>query len=184
MGKIISLVNQKGGVGKTTTSINLSASLAYLGKRVLLIDLDPQGNATTGVGINKGDISKSVHDVMTEKCNVIEAIIKTKYKNLYLLPATINLAGIDIELMEKSKMDQNFSKNVQLKKALDPIKDSFDYIIIDCPPSLGLITTNALTGTGANSPTYSMGSQLLYVMVPNSTSVTEAKQKIEAVMGE
>ncbi len=149
MGKIISLVNQKGGVGKTTTSINLSASLAYLGKRVLLIDLDPQGNATTGVGINKGDISKSVHDVMTEKCNVIEAIIKTKYKNLYLLPATINLAGIDIELMEKSKIDQNFSKNVQLKKALDPIKDSFDYIIIDCPPSLGLITTNALTASNS-----------------------------------
>ena len=96
MGKIISLVNQKGGVGKTTTSINLSASLAYLGKRVLLIDLDPQGNTTTGVGVNKGDIDKSAYDVITGKCEVEEAIIKTKYRNLYLLPATINLAGADV----------------------------------------------------------------------------------------
>ena len=136
MGKIISLVNQKGGVGKTTTSINLSASLAHLGKRVLLIDLDPQGNTTTGVGVNKGDIIKSVHDVMTGRCLAQEAIIKTKFKNLYLLPATINLAGLDIELVEKSKSEQNFSKNIQLKQGLDPIKDVFDFIIIDCPPSL------------------------------------------------
>ena len=96
MGKIISLVNQKGGVGKTTTSINLSASLASLGKKVLLIDLDPQGNTTTGVGINKGDIEKSVYDVLIGKCEIEEATIKTKYKNLYVLPATINLAGLDI----------------------------------------------------------------------------------------
>ena len=114
MGKIISLVNQKGGVGKTTTSINLSASLAHLGKRVLLIDLDPQGNATTGVGINKGDISRSVHDVMTAKCEITEAIVRTKFKNLYVLPATINLAGIDIELLEKSK--NIFSKQYERTK--------------------------------------------------------------------
>lgn len=147
MGKIISLVNQKGGVGKTTTSINLSASLAYLGKRVLLIDLDPQGNTTTGVGINKGDITNSVHEVLTGKCEITEAIIKTKYKNLYVLPATINLAGLDMELIEKSKINQGFSKNAQLKNQLDKIKDAFNYIIIDCPPSLGLITTNALTAS-------------------------------------
>ena len=147
MGKVISLVNQKGGVGKTTTSINLSASLAVLGKKVLLIDLDPQGNATTGVGINKGDVVKSVHDVMAGTCEITEAIIRTKFKGLYVLPATINLAGIDIELLEKSKVDQNFSKNTQLKIAVDQIKDSFDFIIIDCPPSLGLITTNALTAS-------------------------------------
>ncbi len=147
MGKVIALVNQKGGVGKTTTSINLSASLAYLGKRVLLIDLDPQGNTTTGVGINKGDIEKSVYDVLTGKAPIIDTMIKTKYKQLYVLPATINLAGLDIELLEKSQTEPGFAKGAQLKQHLTDIKDSFDFIIIDCPPSLGLITTNALTAS-------------------------------------
>ena len=147
MSKVISLVNQKGGVGKTTTSINLSASLGHLDKKVLLIDLDPQGNTTTGVGINKGDIVNSVHEVLTEKCRIEDAIIKTKYKNLYILPATINLAGLDMELMEKSKNNQGFVKNAQLKQQLDKVKDLFNYVIIDCPPSLGLITTNALTAS-------------------------------------
>jgi len=149
MGKIISLVNQKGGVGKTTTSINLSASLAVLGKKVLLIDLDPQGNTTTGVGINKGDIERSVYDVLTGKCQLEEAMIKTKYKNLYVLPATINLAGLDIELLEKSQNEPGFAKGNQLKNHLESIQDSFDYMIIDCPPSLGLITTNALTASNS-----------------------------------
>lgn len=149
MGKVISLVNQKGGVGKTTTSINLSASLAVLNKKVLLIDLDPQGNTTTGVGINKADIERSIYDVLTEKCRIDEAIIKTKYSKLFVLPATINLAGLDIELIEKGQNDPGFSKGTQLKKHIDMIKDSFDYIIIDCPPSLGLITTNALTASNS-----------------------------------
>ncbi len=147
MGKVISLVNQKGGVGKTTTSINLSASLAVLGKKVLLIDLDPQGNTTTGVGINKGDIEKSVYDVLIDECKIEEAMIKTKYKNLYVLPATINLAGLDIELVEKSKQESGFLKGEQLKRHLIDLKESFDFVIIDCPPSLGLITTNALTAS-------------------------------------
>ena len=142
MGKVISLVNQKGGVGKTTTSINLSASLAVLGKRVLLIDLDPQGNTTTGVGINKGEIDKSIY-------YVLQAMIKTKYKNLYVIPATINLAGIDAELLERSRTQTGFKKGEQLKISLVDIKDSFDYIIIDCPPSLGVITTNALTASNS-----------------------------------
>ena len=121
MGKIISLVNQKGGVGKTTTSINLSASLAYLGKRVLLIDLDPQGNATTGVGINKADIERSSYDVITGKCEIEEGIVKTKYRNLYVLPATINLAGVDIELIEKWNEDEKMpelSENFKIDRSI------------------------------------------------------------------
>jgi len=149
MGKVISLVNQKGGVGKTTTSINLSASLAVLGKKVLLIDLDPQGNTTTGVGINKGDIDKSIYDVLIGKCSLEEAMVKTKYKNLYVMPATINLAGLDIELLEKSQNEPGFAKGAQLKKHIDEVRDSFDFMIIDCPPSLGLITTNALTASNS-----------------------------------
>ena len=149
MGKIISLVNQKGGVGKTTTSINLSASLAVLGKKVLLIDLDPQGNTTTGVGINKADIENSIYDVLIDKTEIENAIISTKYKNLYVLPATINLAGLDMELIEKSQNNPLFQKGAQLKNHLENIKNNFDYIIIDCPPSLGLITTNALTASNS-----------------------------------
>ena len=148
MAKVISLVNQKGGVGKTTTSINLSASLAFLGKKVLLIDLDPQGNTTTGVGINKGDINLSIYDVLTNKCSTKDAMLKTKYKKLYVLPATINLAGLDIELLEKSQNEPGFAKGAQLKYHLAELEEyNFDYIIIDCPPSLGLITTNALTAS-------------------------------------
>ena len=149
MSKIISLVNQKGGVGKTTTSINLSSSLAVLGKRVLLIDLDPPGNTTTGIGINKGEIDRSVYDVLTGDCSITEAMVKTKYNNLYVLPSSINLAGIDMELMEKSRNDTTYDKRRQLKKHLDMISDKFDFIIIDCPPSLGLITTNALTASNS-----------------------------------
>ena len=149
MGKVISLVNQKGGVGKTTTSINLSASLAVLGKKVLLIDLDPQGNTTTGVGINKGEIEKSIYDVLIGESKVTEAMIKTKYKNLYVLPATINLAGLDAELLEKSRTENGFKKGEQLKNNLIDIKDSFDFIIIDCPPSLGLNTMNALVASNS-----------------------------------
>lgn len=144
MGKIIALVNQKGGVGKTTSSINLAASLGALKKKVLLVDLDPQGNTTTGVGINKADIGKSIYDLITDRCKLSDAITSTKFKNLYVIPATINLAGADIELMEMSRESTTFQKNGQLKKYLDEAKEVFDFIIIDCPPSLGLLTSNAL----------------------------------------
>lgn len=147
MGKVISLVNQKGGVGKTTTSINLAASLATLGKKILLIDLDPQGNTTTGIGINKGSVDKSIYDVLIDEADILEVIIKTKIDQLYLIPATINLAGVDIELLRRGQMESTFAKASQLKKNLLLIKDNYDFIIIDCPPSLGIITTNALTAS-------------------------------------
>ena len=149
MGKIIALVNQKGGVGKTTTSINLAASLGMLGRKVLLIDLDPQGNSTTGLGIEKGDIKQSVYDLLIGKAKLKDVIVKSRFRNLFVIPATISLAGADIELMEKSRMDPTFTKNGQLKEHLKIAVNTFDYILIDCPPSLGILTTNALTA--ANS---------------------------------
>ena len=149
MGKIIALVNQKGGVGKTTTSINLSASLGMLGKKVLLIDLDPQGNSTTGLGIEKGDIKYSVYDLLVGEAELKDVVIKTRFRNLFIIPATISLAGANIELMEKSRMDPTFVKNNQLKERLGMANQMFDYILIDCPPSLELLTTNALSA--ANS---------------------------------
>ena len=144
MGKVISLINQKGGVGKTTTSINLSASLSSLGKQVLMIDLDPQCNATTGIGLNKGDIQKSVYTVFNGTSAIEESIIRTKYKNLYVLPANINLAGVDIELETETN---NVPKAEILKYQINKIKEAFDFIIIDCPPALGILTTNALTAS-------------------------------------
>jgi len=147
MGKVISIANQKGGVGKTTTSINLSASLAVLEKKILLIDLDPQGNTTTGVGINKGEIKKSIFDVLMGTCDVSEAMIKTKYRNLYVVPATINLAGIENELAGIN--ETNFKKGELLKQRLSDIKDAFDYVMIDCPPSLSTITNNSLAASNS-----------------------------------
>ncbi len=149
MGKIIAFVNQKGGVGKTTSSINLAASLGLLGKNTLLVDLDPQGNSTTGVGINKGELDLSIYELLVDKANIRDVIVKTKFKNLYTIPASINLAGVDVELMEMSREDSSFIAQKQLKKHLSQIADAFDYIILDCPPSLQLITTNALAA--ANS---------------------------------
>ena len=130
MGKIIAFVNQKGGVGKTTSSINLAASLGLLGKKTLLVDLDPQGNATTGVGIVKSEVKDSVYELLTEKAEVTDVIIKTKFKNLYTVPASINLAGVDMELMEMSRNNKDFIAQLQLKKALETVAEIFDYIIL------------------------------------------------------
>ena len=149
MAKIISLVNQKGGVGKTTTSINLAASLGKFGKKTLLIDLDQQGNASTGLGIDKGAVKCSSYEVLTNRCDIKDAILKTGFSNLSILPATINLAGLDLELIQMEYNDPQFKKNEQLKKAIEPIVDYFDYIVIDCPPSLGIHTINALVASNS-----------------------------------
>lgn len=141
MGKIISIANQKGGVGKTTTSVNLGACLAYIGKRVLLIDIDPQGNATSGVGIEKADVDNCIYDLIVEDVNVEKVIKSTKLENLDVIPATIQLAGAEIELVP------TISREVRLKRAIEVIKPNYDYILIDCPPSLGLLTINALTAS-------------------------------------
>ncbi|SIT87055.1 ParA family protein [Edaphobacillus lindanitolerans] len=141
MGRIISIANQKGGVGKTTTSVNLSACLAHIGKKVLLIDTDPQGNATSGVGINKGDVQNCIYDILIDDAEVRSAVLPTAVDNLSIIPATISLAGAEIELVS------TISREVRLKHALDEIRDDYDYIIIDCPPSLGLLTLNALTAS-------------------------------------
>ena len=143
MGKIISIANQKGGVGKTTTSINFSTILAKKGKKVLLIDADPQGNATSGVGIDK-NVEFSTYDVLTNReSDISEIIAKTEIKNLYLCPSNINLAGAEVELVSID------AREFRLKEKLDLIKNSFDYIIIDCPPSLGLVTLNAFTASNS-----------------------------------
>lgn len=139
MGRIIAVTNQKGGVGKTTTSVNLSASLAELGKKVLLIDMDPQGNASSGLGIDKSSLDISLYDVLMGECYIEEALAKTCVENLFIIPSNIDLAGAEIELIKLEK------REYILKKILDNLKFLYDFIIIDCPPSLSILTLNALT---------------------------------------
>lgn len=139
MSKIIAIANQKGGVGKTTSSVNLGAGMAALGKRVLLIDIDPQGNTTSGVGVNKADVANCIYDVLINEVNPQETILETQNDRLHIIPATIQLAGAEIELVSM------ISRELKLKKALNAIKANYDYVIIDCPPSLGILTINSLT---------------------------------------
>ena len=140
MGKVISVANQKGGVGKTTTTVNLSTMLAKKGKRVLLIDTDPQGNATSGLGITK-ELELSVYDVLVGDTEMIETLQESNIKNLTICPSNISLAGAEVELVSMMSREQ------RLKTKLDEIKDNYDYILIDCPPSLGLVTLNAFTAS-------------------------------------
>ena len=140
MGKVISVANQKGGVGKTTTTINLSTFLAKKGKTVLLIDADPQGNASSGLGTDR-EVEFSTYDILVGDTPMQDALVKSSVKNLYICPSNISLAGAEVELVSMMSREQ------RLKEKLDEIKESFDYILIDCPPSLGLITLNSFTAS-------------------------------------
>ena len=140
MGKAIAIFNQKGGVGKTTTNINLGACLAMKGKKVLLVDIDPQGNTTSGIGIRKRTLENTIYDVLiNDDFNAADAILSTKTKNLDIIPASVDLAGAEVELVSLERRER------RLKKAIDSIRDRYDYIFVDCPPSLGLLTINSLT---------------------------------------
>lgn len=137
--KIIAITNQKGGVGKTTSTVNLAASLGVLGYKVLMIDMDPQGNATTGLGINKADLNACIYTVLVDELPIEEAIVETPFENLSVVPATINLSGVDLELASV------IGRESRLRQAIEDMQRTYDYVLIDCPPSLGLLTLNALT---------------------------------------
>jgi chromosome partitioning protein len=139
MGRIIALVNQKGGVGKSTTAVNLGAALAVLGRRVLVVDTDPQGNSTTGLGIEKSALTRDIYHALLQEVPLDNVIVDTEIENLQLVPATINLAGADVELVAA------LSRETRLRQALGPIAPGYDFVLIDSPPSLGLLTINALT---------------------------------------
>lgn len=141
MSRTIAIANQKGGVGKTTTAINLSACLAETGQKVLAIDFDPQGNATSGLGFEKGYMDKTVYELLSGECTIEECVVTEVQENLDVLPSDVDLAGAEIELLDEPE------KESLLRKELEKIRDNYDYIIIDCPPSLNLLTINALTAS-------------------------------------
>lgn len=139
MGRIIAIANQKGGVGKTTTAINLSACLAEQGQKVLVVDIDPQGNTTSGFGVDKNEVENTVYEVILKECDITDAIIEDVIDNLDLLPSNVNLAGAEIDLIDVD------SREYILKESIGSVRDKYDYVILDCPPSLSMLTVNAMT---------------------------------------
>ena len=141
MGKMIAIGNQKGGVGKTTTTVNLGAALAFQGKKVLIIDMDSQGNATSGLGVERADVHHSMFEILVDQISVEDCILPTSRENLWIIPSTVQLAGAEAELATAD------NREARLKQAVAPIKDQYDYILIDCPPSLGQLSLNAFTAS-------------------------------------
>ena len=144
MAKVISFANQKGGVGKTTSAINIAASLGVLGHKVLIIDLDPQGNTTSGLGVAKKQLKVTTKDVLTGEATAKDAVLETEFNNLWLIPTNISLASAEYELYDLCENDE---LPYRMKKVLEPIRDDYDYIIVDCPPSLGMLTINSFTAS-------------------------------------
>lgn len=169
MAKTVSILNQKGGVGKTTTAVNLSAAIGAQGKRMLLVDIDPQGNSTSGYGINKREIKKSSYEVLTGEITAADAIIHTEFENVDIIPANMNLAGAELEIIDMKNRES------VLRNALAEVWENYDYIFLDCPPSLGLITLNSLTA----SDTFLVPIQCEYYALEGLSQLMSTARKIK-----